>query len=83
MCSSDLPYCGLFTTLFVPPPSDDAIGFVRFFGITFLVAAIVIGLGALLRWRGEAVARGLYTRAVPPFAGLVIAIVVVTSVLMR
>ena len=77
------PYCGLFTTLFVPPPSDDAIGFVHFYGITFLVAAIVIGLGALLRWRGEAVARGLYTRAVPPFAGLVIAIVVVTSVLMR
>jgi hypothetical protein len=77
------PYCGLFTTLFVPPPSDDALGFARFFGITFLVAAVAIGLGALMRRRGEAGARGLYTRAFAPFAGLVIAIVVLTSVLMR
>jgi len=77
------PYCGLFTTLFVPPPTDDLFGFVRFFGITFLVAGVVIGLGALLRLRGEAVARGLYSRVVPPYAGLVVAIVVVTSVLMR
>ena len=77
------PYCGLFTTLFVPPASDDGFGFVRFLGITFVVAAVVIGLGALLRWRGEVVARGLYSRVVPPYAGLVVGIVVVTSVLMR
>lgn len=78
-----LPYCGLFTTLFVPPPADDGIGIVRFFGVTFLVAGLVIALGVWLRWRGEAGVRGLYTRAVAPFAGLVMAIVVVTSVLMR
>ena len=77
------PYCGLFTTLFVPPPADDAFGFVRFFGITFLAAAVVIGLGMFMRRRGEAGVRGLYARAVAPFAGLVIAIMVVTSVLMR
>ena len=77
------PYCGLFTTLFVPPAGDDLGGFLRFAGITFLVAAVVIALGLLMRSRGEAGVRGLYTRAVAPFAGLVIAIVVVTSVLMR
>jgi len=36
-----------------------------------------------MRRRGEAGVRGLYARAVTPFAGLVIAIVVATSVLMR
>jgi hypothetical protein len=77
------PYCGLFATLFVPPPSDDGFGLVRFFGVTFLVAAVVIALGVLMRWRGEAGARGLYTRAFAPFAGLVMAIVVITSVVMR
>jgi hypothetical protein len=55
----------------------------RFFGSDALVAAIVIGLGVLLRWRGEAVARGIYTRGVAPFAGVVVVVVVATSVLMR
>jgi len=77
------PYCGLFTTLFVPPPADDALGFVWFFGITFLTAAVVIGLGMFMRRRGQAGVRGLYTRAVAPFAGLVVAVMVVTAVLMR
>src|SRR4029077_19281256 len=53
------PYCGLFTTLFLPPPGDDLVGLLRFFGVTFLVAAIVIGVGSLVRSRGAALARGL------------------------
>lgn len=78
-----LPYCGLFTTLFLPPPSDDLVGLLRFFGATFLVAAIVIGVGSLVRSRGASIARGLYLRAVTPYAGLVLLIVVATSILMR
>src|ERR1700694_1031082 len=31
------PYCGLFTTLFIPPPGDDALGWFRFFGATAVV----------------------------------------------
>jgi len=77
------PYCGLLTTLFLPPPSDDLIGLVRFFGITFGVAAVVIAFSSLMRRRGVELARGLYTRVVAPFAGLVLGIVIVTSILMR
>ena len=78
-----LPYCGLFTTLFVPPASDDVFGWLRFFGITSVAAAVAIAVGMLFRRRGAAMARGLYRRAVTPYAGLVLAIVVATSVLMR
>jgi hypothetical protein len=77
------PYCGLFTTLFIPPAVDDTAGLARFFGVTFLVAAVVIVAGVVVQQRGAAVVRGTYTRAVTPFAGLVLAIVVVTSILMR
>jgi hypothetical protein len=77
------PYCGLFTTLFITPPSDDLLGLLRFFGYDALVAAIAIGLGLLLRWRGEAVARGIYVRGVAPFAGVVVVVVIATSILMR
>jgi len=77
------PYCGLFTTLFITPPTDDLLGLVRFFGFDVLVAAIVIGAGYLLRRRGAAIARGIYVRGVAPFAGLVVAVVIATSVLMR
>jgi hypothetical protein len=78
-----LPYCGLFTTLFVTPSADDLFGVLRFLGITFVVAAIVIAVGLLVRRRGAALSRGFYARAVTPYAGLVLAIVIVTSVLMR
>jgi hypothetical protein len=78
-----LPYCGLFTTLFVPPASDDLVGLVRFFGITFLVAGIAIAVGWLVQRRGAALARGLYVRAVTPYAVLVLLIVIATSILMR
>jgi hypothetical protein len=77
------PYCGLFTTLFITPPPDDLAGLLRFFGITFGVAALLIALAVFVRKRGADVARGLYTRGIMPFAGLVLAIVVATSILMR
>jgi len=77
------PYCGLFTTLFITPSSDDLIGLVRFFGLVFLVAALVIAIGLLLQRRGALIARGLYARAVGPYAVLVLVIVVVTSILVR
>jgi hypothetical protein len=77
------PYCGLFTTLFVTPSSDDAIGFVRFFAITVVVAAVVVAIGVMMQRRGPAVVRGLYARVVAPYAGLVLLIVIGTSILMR
>ena len=77
------PYCGLFTTLFVTPSTDDVVGLLRFFGVTLAVGAVVVGFSVFLRWRGSATARGLYTRAIAPFAGLVLLIVVVTSTLLR
>jgi hypothetical protein len=77
------PYCGLFTTLFTPPATDEPLGVLRFFGITLGVAAVLMGFALVVRRRGAEQARGLYTRAIPPFAVLVLAVVVTTSVLMR
>ncbi len=77
------PYCGLFTTLFFPPQSDDASGIARFFGITILVAAVVIVAGVVAQRRPEALVRATYTRAITPFAGVVLAMVVITSLVMR
>ncbi|HEY0829786.1 MAG TPA: hypothetical protein VGE99_01510 [Candidatus Dormibacteraeota bacterium] len=76
-------YCGLFTTLFLTPSADDVAGLLRFFGFDFLVAAVVIVAGTVMQRRGAVIARGLYVRVVAPYAGLVLAIVVVTSILMR
>jgi hypothetical protein len=78
-----LPYCGLFTTLFFPPAADDLLGAVRFFAITLGVAALCIVAGALMVRRGAGAAGGLYRRAVAPYAAAVLALVVVTSFLMR
>jgi len=78
-----LPYCGLFTSLFITPSSDDLIGLLRFFGLVFLVAALVIAMGLLLQRRGASIARGLYARGVGPYAALVLVIVVVTSLFVR
>src|SRR6202171_2513779 len=77
------PYCGLFTTLFFPPSDNDALGLLRFFGITALTAAVLIGVGAVMERRGAVVARGLYTRVITPFALVVLVMVVGTSFLMR
>jgi hypothetical protein len=78
-----LPYCGLFTTLFLPPPADDVFGLLRFFGVTLAVAALVIGLAVVLRRLGTAGVRSVYVRGVAPYAAVVLAIVVATSILMR
>jgi hypothetical protein len=77
------PYCGLFTTLFFPPPADDAFGLLRFFGITVVVAVLLIGIGLLMQRRGAALARGLYMRAIGPYALVVLAVAVVTSFELR
>jgi hypothetical protein len=77
------PYCGLFTTLFLPPQSGDLAGAGRFLGVTLLVALVVMASGLVLRWRGAAGVRGLYTRGVAPFAALVAVMVVLTSILLR
>lgn len=77
------PYCGLFTTLFFSPPGDDLLGLLRFFGITSIVAALLMGAGVVMQRRGAALARGLYTRAIAPYALLVLLVAVVTSFELR
>ncbi len=77
------PYCGLFTTLFFVPSTDDVLGLARFFGITLVVAAVVITMAFLMRLRGAPTARALYTRAVTPYAIVVLLVVAVTSILLR
>jgi len=77
------PYCGLFTTLYFPPQGDDAPGLLRFFGLTVVVAAVVIVAGIVVQRRGAGVVRGTYTRVVTPFAGLVLVTVMATSILMK
>jgi hypothetical protein len=77
------PYCALFTTLFFPPSADDVMGLLRFVGITIGVAVLGIVAGAVMLRRGVETARGLYRRAVAPYALLVLALVVVTSFLMK
>ncbi len=76
------PYCGLFTTLFFPPV-DGFAGLLRFFGISLVVAAVVGGAGVVMQLRGAEIARGFYTRAIAPYAAFVLALVVVTSFVMR
>lgn len=77
------PYCGLFTTLFLPPPTDDALGLLRFFGVTAVVALALIGIGVVMQDRGAALARGLYVRAIGPYALVVLAVAVGTSFELR
>lgn len=77
------PYCALFTTLFVPPQGDDLVGMARFAGITVVVAALTLAAGVVLVRRGAERARGLYSRAVPPYSLLVLGLVVVTLILAR
>src|SRR5450756_835888 len=76
------PYCGLFTTLFVAPSADDALGWLRFFGISTIVAVVLVGAGVLMQRRGPALARGLYMRVITPYALFVMVVVVVTSCLL-
>jgi hypothetical protein len=77
------PYCGLFTTLFFPPSGDDLVGLLRFFGITALVAAGSMGVGVLARRRGTEMMRRFYARGVAPYAGLVVVLLIATSLVAR
>jgi hypothetical protein len=77
------PYCALFTTLFLPPQADDLGGLLRFGAVTLAVAVVSFGAGVLLARRGAERARGLYSRAVPPYSVLVLGLVVVTLILAR
>src|ERR1700687_2203675 len=77
------PYCGLFTTLFFPPSADHLRGWVRFFGITVVVGVALVAAGVLMQRRGAALARGLYMRAITPYALIVLVVVVATSFALR
>jgi hypothetical protein len=77
------PYCGLFATLFFPPSADDALGLLRFLAITLAAVAVCVVGGLLMVRRGADAARGVYRRAVAPYAGLVLVLVVITSFLMK
>lgn len=77
------PYCGLFTTLFFGPPADDPLGLLRFFGITAVVAVVLVGAGVVMQRRGVALARGLYMRVIGPYALVVLAVAVGTSFELR
>ena len=77
------PYCGLFTTLFFPPSGDDLIGVLRFFGITSVVAVVLVAAGVVMQRRGAALARNLYMRAITPYALVVLVVVVLTSLFLR
>jgi hypothetical protein len=77
------PYCGLFATLYFPPSADDLLGWVRFLGITFVVGVALVAAGVLMQRRGAALARGLYMRAITPYALIVLAVVVATSLALR
>ena len=77
------PYCGLFATLFFPPSPDSFLGLLRFFGLSAGVAILCLLAGAALDLRGAEPARRLYRKAIAPFAGFVLILVVVTSLLVR
>ena len=77
------PYCALFTTIYFPPASDDALGVLRFFAISAAVAAVCVVAGYVLARRGAERARGLYSRAVPPYAALVLVLIVGTLIITR
>jgi hypothetical protein len=77
------PYCGLFATLYFPPAAADPLGIVRFLGISLAVGAFCVVAGWFLGRRGAEPARGVYRRAIAPFAGLVLALVVLTSIFLR
>jgi hypothetical protein len=77
------PYCGLFTTLFFSPPGDDLLGLLRFLGVTSIVAALLLGAAFVMQRRGAALARGLYTRAIAPYALAVLLVAVITSFELR
>jgi hypothetical protein len=77
------PYCALFTTIFLPPAADDAVGWLQFFGVTLAVAVVTLLAGGILSRRGAESGRRLYTRVVPPYALLVLLVIAGTLILVR
>ena len=77
------PYCGLFATLFFPPAPADLLGLAQFLGLSLAAGAFCVLAGWFLGRRGAAPARAVYRRAIAPFAGLVLGLVVLTSLLLR
>jgi lysylphosphatidylglycerol synthetase-like protein (DUF2156 family) len=55
----------------------------RFFGVSAVVAAGLIGAAAVMQRRGASLARALYTRAIVPYALVVLLIAVGTSFFLR
>jgi len=77
------PFCGLFATLWFPPSSDDLLGVARFLALVLAATAFCVLVGVLLRRRGAKPARDLYRKVIGPFGGVVLAIVIVTSLLVH
>jgi hypothetical protein len=77
------PYCGLFATLYFPPAASDPVGLARFLGLSLAVGAFCVLAGGFLGRRGADAARGVYRKAIAPFAAFVFVLVVVTSLLLR
>ncbi len=77
------PYCGLFATLYFPPAASDPLGVARFLGLSLSVGAFCLLAGWFLGRRGAEPARGVYRKAIAPFAGFVLALVVLTSLFLR
>lgn len=76
-----LPYCGLFASLYFPPPGDDPAGLARFALLTLGAAAITAAAAALLLRRGRPAARAFYVRAVLPFAAFALLLALLTAAL--
>ena len=74
-----LPYCGLFASLYIPPPSDDAAGLVRFAATTWVAAAIAIALTSALNRRAAGRAGPLYVRVVGLFVLFTVAVAALTG----
>jgi hypothetical protein len=77
------PYCGLFATLYFPPAASDPVGVARFLGLSLAVGGFCVLAGWFLGRRGADPARGVYRKAIAPFAAFVLVLVVVTSLLLR
>ena len=77
------PFCGLFASLWFPPSADDLLGVARFLGLVVAAAALCGLAGVLLGRRGAEPARDLYRKVIAPFGGVVLAIVIVTSLLVH
>jgi hypothetical protein len=74
-----LPYCGLFASLYFPPFGDDAVGLLRFLGVTAGSAAVAIFLAANLVRRTATTTNRLYAWIVVPFGWLTLGIAMLTA----